>query len=140
MQQSDRRSLEKPNLVSESATEKIISALPMAALRARARAPKEDGNDEENHNCPRSPSQENDGSSKWAKSCSAPPITLSAHDHERLSRSASAAASTMPDMAATLMDELDRAHVLAKGRHPVDVVCMGSEVVYRDYTTGRIGR
>jgi regulator of nucleoside diphosphate kinase len=75
---------------------------------------------------------------KLTNSGAKPRITLSAHDHERLSRLASAAASTMPDMSATLMDELDRAHVLAKGRHPVDVVCMGSEVVYRDDTTGRI--
>jgi regulator of nucleoside diphosphate kinase len=44
----------------------------------------------------------------------------------------------MPEVAAELTEELDRAHVLAKGRHPVDVVCMGSKVVYRDDTTGRI--
>jgi regulator of nucleoside diphosphate kinase len=67
-----------------------------------------------------------------------PRITLSAHDHERLSQLARAAANTMPDVASELADELDRAHVLAKGRHPVDVVCMGSEVDYRDDTTGRI--
>ena len=67
-----------------------------------------------------------------------PRITLTAHDHERLSQLARAAASTMPDVAAELTEELDRAHVLAKGRHPVDVVCMGSEVVYRDDTTGRV--
>jgi regulator of nucleoside diphosphate kinase len=36
------------------------------------------------------------------------------------------------------MDELDRAHVLPKGRHPVDVVCMGCEVDFRDDTTGRV--
>jgi regulator of nucleoside diphosphate kinase len=45
---------------------------------------------------------------------------------------------TMPDVAASLVDELDRAHVLAKGRRPIDVVCMGSEVEFRDDTTGRI--
>jgi regulator of nucleoside diphosphate kinase len=66
-----------------------------------------------------------------------PRITLTAHDHERLSQLARAAAHTMPEVAAALTEELDRAHVLAKGRHPVDVVCMGSEVVYRDDTTGR---
>src|SRR5919205_967312 len=66
-----------------------------------------------------------------------PRITLTTHDHERLSQLARAAAQTMPDMAAELTEELDRAHVLAKGRHPVDAVCMGSEVVYRDDTTGR---
>ena len=67
-----------------------------------------------------------------------PPITLSAQDHERLSQLARAAAVTMPDVASELTDELDRAHILAKGRHPVDVVCMGCEVVYRDDTTGRV--
>jgi regulator of nucleoside diphosphate kinase len=67
-----------------------------------------------------------------------PRITLTAHDHERLSLLARAASNTMPDVASELGDELDRAHVLAKGRHPVDVVCMGDEVVYRDDTTGRV--
>ena len=67
-----------------------------------------------------------------------PRITLTAHDHERLSQLARAAANTVPDVAAELTEELDRAHVLAAGRRPVDLVCMGSEVVYRDDTTGRI--
>jgi regulator of nucleoside diphosphate kinase len=67
-----------------------------------------------------------------------PRITLTAHDHERLSQLARAAANTVPEVAAELTEEIDRARVLAKGRHPVDVVCMGSEVVYRDDTTGRI--
>ncbi len=69
---------------------------------------------------------------------SKPRITLTAEDHERLSQLARAAANSMPDVASELMDELDRAQVLAKGRHPVDTVCMGCEVVYRDYTTGRV--
>jgi regulator of nucleoside diphosphate kinase len=67
-----------------------------------------------------------------------PRITLTALDHERLSQLARAAANTLPDAASELMDELDRAQVLAKGRHPSDVVCMGREVVYRDDTTGRV--
>jgi regulator of nucleoside diphosphate kinase len=69
---------------------------------------------------------------------SKPRITLTAHDHERLSQLARAAAHTMPDVAAELTEELDRARVLAVGRHPVDVVCMGGEVVYRDDTTGKV--
>ena len=67
-----------------------------------------------------------------------PPITLTARDHERLSRLAQAAERTMPDAASELMDELDRARVLPEGKHPVDAVCMGCEVVYRDDTTARV--
>lgn len=66
-----------------------------------------------------------------------PRITLTAMDHERLLQLAEAAANTIPDVAAELMEELDRAHVLPKGRHAVDVVCMGSEVEFRDDITGR---
>jgi regulator of nucleoside diphosphate kinase len=67
-----------------------------------------------------------------------PRIILTANDHERLSQLARAASHTMPDVASELMDELDRAQVLAKGRHAVGTVCMGCEVVYRDDTTGRV--
>ena len=44
-----------------------------------------------------------------------PRITLTANDHEKLSVLANAAAHTMPEVAAELADELDRAHVLAIG-------------------------
>jgi regulator of nucleoside diphosphate kinase len=67
-----------------------------------------------------------------------PAITLSAEDHERLSALAHAARKRMPDLADELADEIGRAHVLAKGRHPQDIVCMNSEVEFRDDTTGRI--
>ncbi len=67
-----------------------------------------------------------------------PRIRLSATDHERLSRLARSAEHTMPEVAEALNEELDRAYVLKPGRQPVDVVCMGSEVMYRDDTTGRI--
>ncbi|MBM6581724.1 nucleoside diphosphate kinase regulator [Microvirga sp. BT689] len=67
-----------------------------------------------------------------------PRITLTAHDHGKLSVLANAAAHTMPEVAAELADELDRAHVLAAGRHPVDTVCMGCEVDFRDDVTGRV--
>jgi hypothetical protein len=43
-----------------------------------------------------------------------PRITLTAIDHEKLSALADAAAHTMPEVAAELADELDRAHVLPK--------------------------
>ena len=66
-----------------------------------------------------------------------PRITLTAADHERLTVLANAAMSNLPEVASELADELDRAQVLPQGRHPVDVVCMGSEVEFRDDTTGR---
>ncbi len=67
-----------------------------------------------------------------------PRITLTARDHDKLSILARAAASTMPDVAAVLTEELDRAHVLAKGRDPEHTVCMGCEVEFRDDTTGKV--
>jgi regulator of nucleoside diphosphate kinase len=67
-----------------------------------------------------------------------PRITLTATDHEKLTVLANAASNTMPDVAAELTEELDRAHVLPKGRHPADVVCMGCEVDFRDDITGRV--
>ncbi|MFC4171249.1 nucleoside diphosphate kinase regulator [Microvirga sp. GCM10011540] len=67
-----------------------------------------------------------------------PRIILSAADHEKLSVLANAAATTLPEVAAELADELDRAHVLPAGRHPVDTVCMGCEVDFRDDMTGRV--
>jgi regulator of nucleoside diphosphate kinase len=66
-----------------------------------------------------------------------PRVTLMAGDYERLSLLARAAASTMPDLAAVLSEELERAQVLADGR-PEETVCMGSEVEFRDDSTGRI--
>jgi regulator of nucleoside diphosphate kinase len=65
-------------------------------------------------------------------------ITLAAQDHEKLSILARAAENTMPDVAAVLSEELDRAHVLAKGRHPEHTVCMGCEAEFRDDTTGKV--
>jgi regulator of nucleoside diphosphate kinase len=67
-----------------------------------------------------------------------PRIILTAADHEKLSVLANAAANTMPEVAAELAEELDRAHVLAAGRHSVDTVCMGCEVDFRDDMTGRV--
>lgn len=66
-----------------------------------------------------------------------PKITLSAEDHERLSVLAHAARHRLPDLAADLTDEIGRAHVLAKGERPENAVCMNSEVVFRDDTTGK---
>ena len=67
-----------------------------------------------------------------------PPITLSFDDYERLSALVHAARTRMPDLADDLAEELGRAHVLHKGKHPQDVVAMKSEVKFRDETSGKI--
>jgi regulator of nucleoside diphosphate kinase len=67
-----------------------------------------------------------------------PRITLTATDHQKLSALADAAAHTMPDVAAELADELDRAQVLPKGKQRPDAVHMGCEVDFRDDITGRV--
>jgi regulator of nucleoside diphosphate kinase len=69
-----------------------------------------------------------------------PAIILSAEDYERLSVLAHAARSRMPDLAEELADEIGRARVLDKGKHPQDVVCMNSEVEFREETTGKVQR
>jgi regulator of nucleoside diphosphate kinase len=67
----------------------------------------------------------------------APRIMLSAGDYKRLSRLARAAMNSVPEHAENLAAELERAHVLASGRLG-EVVCMGTHVVFRDDTTGRV--
>jgi regulator of nucleoside diphosphate kinase len=64
-------------------------------------------------------------------------ITLTAADYERLSQLARAAADAMPEQVAVLTEELERAEVVAEGR-PDQTVCMGSEVTFRDDSTGKI--
>lgn len=66
-----------------------------------------------------------------------PRITLTANDYERLSLLARAAASRMPDVSSVLTEELERAHVLDE-RRLEQTVCMGSEVEFRDDSTGKI--
>lgn len=67
-----------------------------------------------------------------------PSIVLSADDYERLSALANAARSRAPDLAEELADEIGRARVLEKGRYPQDIVCMNSEVEFRDDSTGKV--
>lgn len=67
-----------------------------------------------------------------------PTIILSAEDYERLSALANAARKRMPDLANELAEEIGRAHVLAKGKHPQHIVCMNSEVEFRDDTIGKV--
>jgi regulator of nucleoside diphosphate kinase len=67
-----------------------------------------------------------------------PTIILSAEDYERLFTLAHAVRKRMPDLADVLAEEIARARVLAKGEHPQHIVCMNSEVEFRDDTTGNI--
>lgn len=67
-----------------------------------------------------------------------PAIVLSADDYERLSTLANAARKRAPRLAEELADEIGRARVLEKGRYPQDIVCMNSEVEFRDDSTGRV--
>ena len=69
-----------------------------------------------------------------------PTVILSAEDYERLSALAHAARKRMPGLADELTDEIERAHVLAKGKHPQHIVCMNSEVEFRDDATGKVQR
>jgi regulator of nucleoside diphosphate kinase len=67
-----------------------------------------------------------------------PRITLSTEDYARLSALAHAARNKMPDLASDLAEEISRADVLANTRHLHHVVCMNSEVEFRDDTTGKL--
>ena len=66
-----------------------------------------------------------------------PRITLTASDHERLSLLARAAAAKMPDLVWVLTEELERAEILPHG-YPEHTVRMGSEVEFRDDSTGKV--
>jgi regulator of nucleoside diphosphate kinase len=67
-----------------------------------------------------------------------PTIILSADDYKRLSVLAHAASKRMPNLADELAEEIARARVLAKGERPQHIVCMNSEVEFRDDTTGKV--
>ena len=66
-----------------------------------------------------------------------PAITVTAADHAMLSRIAAGAANTMPELAAELSHELDRARILPEGRTSIDHARIGSQIVYRDESTKR---
>ena len=66
-----------------------------------------------------------------------PAITVTAADHAMLSRIAAGAAHTMPELAAELTHELDRARILPGNRVSADHARIGSQIVYRDESTKR---
>jgi regulator of nucleoside diphosphate kinase len=66
-----------------------------------------------------------------------PRIAITAKDYEDLSLLARAAESQTPDLASVLLDELERAEILAEGATE-RAVGMGSEVEFRDDTTRKV--
>jgi regulator of nucleoside diphosphate kinase len=66
-----------------------------------------------------------------------PRIAITAKDYEGLSLLARAAESKIPDLAAVLLDELERAEILTEGGG-ARAVGMGSEVQFRDDTTRKV--
>jgi regulator of nucleoside diphosphate kinase len=65
-----------------------------------------------------------------------PPISVSAHDYERLRRLADASAGKFPRTADFLSRELDRAQIVGPLELLPGSVMMGSEVTFRDDTAG----
>ena len=66
-----------------------------------------------------------------------PTLTLRSSDAERLSVLVDNALDRAPVLAGQLLDELERAQVVADEALPAGVVAMGSEVDFRDETEGR---
>lgn len=69
-----------------------------------------------------------------------PPITLNVTDAARLQRLVIAAESTFPRTADFLAREIERAEIVDSARLLSGVVVMGSEVEFRDETTGQVRR
>lgn len=65
-----------------------------------------------------------------------PALLLSAAERDRLIGLASAALDRLPEAAALLLDEADRAEVVAEDALPADVVRIGSFVEFRDEDSG----
>jgi regulator of nucleoside diphosphate kinase len=61
----------------------------------------------------------------------APAITLGQADHAKLSDLAQAGLNRMPEVAERLLDELDRAKVVADDKLPEGIARMGSRITYR---------
>jgi regulator of nucleoside diphosphate kinase len=69
-----------------------------------------------------------------------PPITLNSVDAERLLRLADVARRRFPNAAELLSREVERANVVSPAQMLPGVVAMGSEVEFRDDTTGQVRR
>ena len=79
-----------------------------------------------------------DTTKRAAGGSSLPKIKVTAEDRARLAGLASAAMDRMPDLAGYLSDELARAQVVRATRSALGFVRMGSEVAFRDDTTGKV--
>lgn len=66
-----------------------------------------------------------------------PPITIAQETVERLEALVEGATARMPALADRLLTELARARVVPASRLPADVVGIGSQVTWRDETTGQ---
>lgn len=71
---------------------------------------------------------------------SLPPVFITAHDYERLSHLAFAAANDAPEVSAFLNGELARATVISADTVSPAIVRMGSDVTFRDESTGKLRR
>jgi regulator of nucleoside diphosphate kinase len=69
-----------------------------------------------------------------------PEIMLLAADHDRLTALAEAAMYRQPEIAAILNEELERAQVVSDDRGCKHVVRLGSDIEFRDDTTGTTRR
>ncbi|WP_112663565.1 nucleoside diphosphate kinase regulator [Microvirga flavescens] len=69
-----------------------------------------------------------------------PPIKINRMDHERLLKLAEVAAGRMPEVSDYLLNELERARIIADGSKIPSLVAMGSTVTFRDEQTGRTER
>jgi regulator of nucleoside diphosphate kinase len=69
-----------------------------------------------------------------------PPITLSIGECDRLRRLVDAAEKSSPKTAAFLSREIERADIVDPDRLGRGLVTMGSEVEFRDDTTGKVRR
>ncbi|MFN3852916.1 MAG: nucleoside diphosphate kinase regulator [Phreatobacter sp.] len=59
-----------------------------------------------------------------------PAITVSERDHRIVSGLARSALDRLPEVAETLLEEMDRARIVPEARRPADAVGLGSEVDY----------
>jgi regulator of nucleoside diphosphate kinase len=66
-----------------------------------------------------------------------PPISVSAHDYDRLRQLAEASAAKFPRASDFLARELDRAQIIGPLEMLPGLVMMGSEVTFRDDTIGK---
>jgi len=67
-----------------------------------------------------------------------PPLLIAAEEYDRLRALAMSALDQLPEIAGTLLEEVERATVLPVAELPADVVRLGSQVTYQDERSGSI--